>query len=485
MLAIFEMRRAVAPALLLAVATFVMACGKAGRTRVQVSEPEIPVDRGSGPQCEEGTLRDCSQVAGSDGAKVTCRIGSQECRDGSWGPCGERGIAFITRQLGASSAQSSACKDNPCTADCLGFDADQPVPIENPSGDGFTFEGNPNEWGNAPGGFEGKQDCGRAEGGCLDGYPKKCNGDPIPYNRFDGCQAEHHCDDATNECVRNEPGWTFPSSVCPGVDLSVGPACYNGQNHGFPVCNRGNTALAAGTPIKIAITNGNAYDLSCPKITNGTICTIQPTEPLLPGDCLRVANGGSCTWNGNAVAYVNADLSIPECGMPLPSPPTSATQPGCSNNWSDVKTGASCEVFAEGAYEVLDWEEDYTATCPVGTRPLWDLLAFEAVTSCSPGACDGTNASSVKFEVQTAPKESPTQFTDWSLAAQAPNPPFSHPASCTATGPSPSCPVKLSEIVNPMQEHLRLRITLLPSPDRKAAAALSRWQVTYVCGALE
>jgi len=480
-----DLQRSLGFVSLLAMAAFASACGKAGRSSVQVSEPEAPVDTGSAPRCDEGALRDCSKTVRDDGLIVTCGVGRQECRDGRWGPCGDEGISFMTRQLGSSNDRPAACIENPCTADCLGFDSSQATPIETPAGEGFAFEGNPNEWGTAPGGFEAKQDCGRAAGGCMQGYPKKCGGDPMHYNRFDGCQAEHHCDAVSNECVRNEPGWTFPESVCPGVDLSVGPSCHNGQNHGFPVCNRGNASLAAGSAIKVAITNGNAYDLACPKITNGTICTINLAKPLLPGDCVRVVQGASCDWNGNAVAYVNADLSIPECGMPLVSPPQNATQPGCSNNWSDIKTGAACEVFAEGAYETIDWIEEYTATCPVGRRPVWNVLAFEATTSCSPGDCNGSNASSVQFEVQTAPQHSPTQFSDWVLAAHAPNPPFSHPALCTATGPSPACPVKLSSLVEPMQEHLRLRITLLPSPDRKAAAALSRWQVTYTCEALE
>lgn len=464
--------------------TGLFACGKAGRASMQASEPEASRLTGALPQCEDGAIRECAEPVRDDGHTVTCRIGNQECRDGRWGPCGETVVSFATRTTAAPSERPPACIQNPCIPDCLGFDDGKAAPIENPTGEGFSFEGNPKEWGNAPTGFEEKQDCGRANGGCIGGYPKKCGGDPMHYNRFDGCQAEHHCDEVSNQCIRNAPGWRFPESVCPGVDLTVGPSCFNGQNDGFPVCNRGNSSLAAGTAIKIAITNGNAYNLTCPKITTGTICTVELTEPLLPGDCIRVVRGSSCDWNGNAVAYVNADLSIPECGMPLVWPPQNATQPGCSNNWSDVKPGATCEVFAEGAYEPIDWIEEYTATCPVGRRPLWNILAFEAVTSCSPGDCNGANTSSVKFEVQTATGANP-QFTDWVVAAQVPDPPFSHPALCTLTGPAPSCPVRLSTVVDPMQEHLRLRITLLPSPDRKAAAALLRWQVTYVCGSIE
>lgn len=320
----------------------------------------------------------------------------------------------------------------------------------------------------------------------MNGYPKDCGGAPTHYNRFDGCQADHHCDASSNRCLRNEPGWTWPTSVCSGVDLSVGPACNNGKNHGFPVCNRGNSSLAAGASIKIAITNGNAFDPACPKITKGTICTVKPTAPLRPGECIRVVQGPSCDWNGNAVAYVNADLSIAECGIPLASPAQNATQPGCSNNWSDVKTGATCQVFVEeGAYEPMTLVEEYTAVCPTGTRPRWGLLLYEAVTPCSPGACDGSNAAHVKFEMQTAPSWDPGTYTDWITAAHAPAPPYTHPSSCKSTGPGP-CPVTLPSVLPAADhEHLRLRVTLTPSADGRAGASLSQWQLTYNCGAYE
>lgn len=467
------------------------ACSTNGRAPWLSSEPEgvHPIDLGGGIETcnEEGEIRDCSEKIGlGDNNVVTCKRGIQECRRGMWSRCGEESVIFLTRQVGLTNDSPPACADNPCSPECMGFDESQPTPITNPSGPGFSFEGNPNEWGNAPGGFESKQDCGRASGGCLHGYPKGCGGAPTHYNRFDGCQADHRCDADTNRCVRNEAGWTWPANICAGVDLSVGPACHNGQNHGFPVCNRGNTSLGANVPIKIAITNGNAYELTCPIVTKGTVCTVKSPTPLQPGECLRVVNGGSCTWSGNAVAYVNSDLSITECGMPLRSPAESAIQPGCSNNWSDVKTGATCQIFVEeGAYEPMTVVEEYTAVCPVGTRPKWGLLVYEAVTPCSPAACDGSNAASVKFEMQTAPSWDSTTYSNWITAAHAPAPTHTHPSSCRTSGPDP-CPVTLSSVLpSPAHEHLRLRVTLTPSPDGKAFASLSQWQLTYDCGAYE
>lgn len=466
-----------------------LGCSKSDRASWLTSEPSAPSDTGSVVSlCEEGAIRECAEKAGEQAEFVTCKLGIQECRDGVFTPCGEKGVTFITRHKTLSGEGPSICFDNPCNAGCLGTGSDYPSAISNPSGPGFAFEGNPKPWGNAPGGFEGKQDCGRTASGCLSGYPKDCNGSPKHYNRFDGCQADHHCDEATNRCVRNAPGWTWPNSVCPGVDLSVGPACHNGKNDGFPICNRGNTALPAGTPIRVAIDNGNAFDLTCPKITKGTICTITPEAPLRPGECIRMVQGkgkNGCQWNGNAVAYVNSDLSIIECGMPLANPPQNATQPGCSNNWSDIKTGDTCQTFTEDKFEPLSLTEELTATCPRGTLPRWGLLVYDAITPCSSLHCDGSNASSVKFEAQTASLSNPAVFTPWVVAAHAPSPPHTHPSGCTSSGPLP-CPVKLGSVLSNIgDEILRLRLNLLPSPDGRAGASLSQWQISYQCEALE
>lgn len=472
----------------LAASALLASCSTSGRAPTLSSEPEGFADIGSrGDVCEEGSLRECSVKLSARQGAVTCLRGHQECRGGAWSACGQKTVSFVTRRMGFHSAVPSACSDNPCNPECMDFDESPDIPIGNPPAPGFSFEGNPNEWGNAPDGFESKQDCGRSQGGCLGSYPKKCGGDPMHYNQFDACQADHHCDAVTNTCKRNDPGWTWPASVCDGIDLSVGPACYNGQNDGFPVCNRGNTAIPSGASIQIALVNGNEFDLSkCPpKLDKPTVCSLAVNAPLLPGECLRVVRGPACQWSGNVVAFVNWDLSIPECGLPLAQPPQKAKQPGCSNNWSDVKTGAACQLFVEEAYEPLTFVEEYTATCPVGTRPLWGLLAYEATTPCSPGACHGDNASSVKFEIQSSNAFAPGALTDWVTVAHAPDPPHTHPSTCTLSGPSP-CPVQLASIMQaPRDDNLRLRVTLGPSPDGKAAASLKRWRITYNCEAVE
>lgn len=447
-------------------------------------------------RCEaEGSLRECAVRIGERGEWVSCMRGMQACHDGVWGPCGRESITFVTRRLATSSHAGgptgalqgteppSSCTAEPCNPECLAFDEKPVSPISSPYLPGFTYEGNPNEWGNAPQGFVNKQNCGDHGPGCLSGYPKDCSGDPQHYNRFDGCQADHRCDEATDKCIRNMPGWKWPESVCPGVDLSIGPSCSNGTDVGFPLCNRGNSDLPAGTSIRISIRNGNSYDFTCPRINGGQACNVKTTAPLRPGECMRVVRGPSCNWSGNTVAYVNSDKAVAECGISQAI--QSATQPGCSNNWSDVTSGAICQTFTEYNFDPTVIEDEYTAVCPSGTLPTWNLLVFEAMTPCSPGDCDGTNASSVQFEMQTASSTAPDDFTNWVTVAHAPSPPYSHPSSCGSAGPSP-CPVSLASVLpEPRHEHLRLRVTLTPSPDGQAGSSLANWQITYNCGANE
>lgn len=441
-------------------------------------------------KCTPGETRVCTKKISEHEGVINCFCGTQECVDGSWGDCGGTGSitskpasssdqggdepGSSTQSLSQPSSGAPSCKDNPCNPYCVGFDEKPASPITPSYTAGNSFEGNPDEWGNAPEGFEKKQDC--SDGGdCRTGYPKKCNGDPTNYNKFDGCQADHNCNMATGKCDRNGPGWKWPASVCPGVDLTAGPACHNGTNDGFPLCNRGNTAVPAGTTIKSVINTGNWLQFAaCPLNPSGTTCSITLAAPLGAGQCVRIVAGTHCNWNGNGVVYVNSNQGVAECGMPQPSPPTNVTAPGCSNNWSDVKKGSVCQTYSTGGHTTKVVSETYEAVCPSGTHPQWDRLVFASTTPV------GT---SVRFAVQTATAASPTTFAPATptVAATAPT---THPANCTTGGPSP-CPVDLYTVLGgtPAAHHpnLKLTVTLNPSQDAQSAPSLSSWQVTYSC----
>ena len=440
-------------------------------------------------KCVTGATRTCTKKLSEHEGVLSCFCGTQECVDELWGECGgagsvttktapesetQSGPGQSTAALSQPSKSAPGCASDPCNPYCVGFDEKPPTPITPPFAEGNSFEGNPDPWGNAPEGFEGKQDC--SEGGdCRTGYPKKCGGDPLHYNRFDGCLADHHCNQSTGKCDRNGAGWKWPTSVCAGVDLTAGPSCNNGKNDGFPLCNRGNTAVPAGTTIESTIKTGNWLDLdSCPLNPSGTECSIKLTAPLNPGQCVRIVDGTHCNWSGNAVVYVNSNQAIKECGMPQPSPPIGVSAPGCSNNWSDVKNGSVCTTFSTGGYATKVVTETYNATCPSGYHPQWDRLTYSATTPSD---------SKLTFAVQMASAKTPTAFspTTPKVAATAPT---THPASCGSGGPSP-CPVDLYTVIgDPAAVHhpnLKLTVTLTPSTDAQSAPSVSSWQITYSC----
>ncbi len=446
--------------------------------------------------CEDGEVRTCSLTVDQDAEQIHCLNGTQECRDGYWTRCGEIGAALIShhprpqRELGVdktpqalSSPSDSVgnCDADPCAVGCMGFDEVPTIPIHDP-GSVIIFA-NASEWGNGPTGFINKQNCNT----CGAGYPKNCNGTPQHRNMFDGCLADHHCNTTTGQCNRNGAGWTWPAATCPGVDLTLTPYCTRYEesvyiDEGFSVCNRGNAPLAAGSVIKIAVRNGDWLNFtpSSVSVTGAQFCNKTLTTALAPGSCERVTIA-DCPLTGNAVAYVNYDGSIPECGYPEPAALGTATAPGRSNNWSDVKPGSNACITLTAADTLIPME-DYVAECGDNETPVWDLLTFDTVIPCSPGACDGTNAGWVAFEAQTAWSDDVIGTISAPIAvAVAPN---TQAAVCSLTGPSPNCPVNLKTALgSPLntRDLLRLTITLAPSPDKQVAPSLNNWQVTYRC----
>jgi hypothetical protein len=129
---------------------------------------------------------------------------------------------------------------------------------------------------------------------------------------------------------------------------------------------------------------------------------------------------------------------------------------------------------------VTPYQQDYEAKCPVGAHGQWSALAYDTTT---PKNTSGT--SSVKFEVQTAPRLAtglPGTFVPASpvLAADAPS---MHPSVCPMSGPSP-CPRDLFAILGAVQarnEFLRLKVTLTPTPDKYASPTLKNWMVSFSC----
>jgi hypothetical protein len=459
---------------------------------------------------QEGAVRDCYARLSTSGDPLRCLVGKQRCEHGQWSACGADG-ATVTQYdqpytargtLGILGNTPVPC-DNPCNPSCNVFDNPDAGAVTGDKDGGVTYSGSSGEWGNSPGGFQGKQNCGK--GGtqgtgvaCDQGFPRDCNGAPTHYNKYDACQSDHWCDSVTGNCLRAGAGWTYPNGTCAGVDLTAGPTCDDGTGDGFPICNRGNTTLASGTVVKFLVDDGNKYAFpsatSCTKITTGLCTKTVPAGGLKPGECMRRKYGadapdGNCTWPGNSIVYVNADLAIVECGMASAGTGTGvdATKPACFDNWSDIKSGSLCSTFTNALYTAKTRVETYVATCSNQKKPVWKSLGFVGTTPCNPGSpCTAMNASSIVFEAQTGQVGADGGGVNLSAlkpVAKAPNPPFTQAANCPLFGGPAGCPVDVETALgaDAKSPYLSLKMTVNPTPNGVATATLSYWQLTYEC----
>jgi hypothetical protein len=436
-------------------------------------------------------VRECHVPMGEQGQVRTCFDGTQICTAGSWGDCGGAagtirttnlgdsrltptlvgtdGVAFAhTSSISAPSKAAAACANNPCNPYCVGYDEDAGAGIKAEGGTAGPSYNGVAGTGNVPAYFVDK--------GLCDALHPPCPACTGPSN----CQFDYQCDIPSGKCVKWLIGQVLPSSVCPGIDLTQGVACSNSGNVAAPLCNRGNTALAANTTIEVKGYVGASVSFPTTNcaLPTGTVkgtCTASiGATPLNPGECRTMDYGGcAIDFSGETALYVNSNLAVAECGLP--------SSPGCSDNWSFYKDpGTPCTMITGTSYTPTPYQQDYEAKCPVGTHGQWSALAYDTIT---PSNVSGT--SSVKFEVQTAPRLAsglPGAFVPAGplLAADAPG---THPSVCPLSGPSP-CPRDLFAILGSAlarNEFLRLKVTLAPTPDKAATPTLKDWKVTYAC----
>lgn len=448
---------------------------------------------GGGPCAPEGAVRDCHLKLGEHDGVVDCFEGAQECRGGSWSGCGGRDITLSSIQLGSLQTQAngnglaplafggpSGCVGNPCNPYCRQAGEDAGLSADGGSTVLYTFSGS--EWGNAPGGFIGKQDCTNPGCSATSGFPHACNGNPTHYNKFDACQAEHHCDDiGAGTCVRNTvpADWKWPAATCPGIDLTVGPACVSGGVEGFDICNRGNTAMTvAQGPINIFIDTGNGYDFGGGAATcavKAASCTKALAAPLQPGSCIRVTEPECAAWgNGNKIAYVNSNQSVPECGGTAAG--VGATQPGCNNNWSDIKKGGStCQNATTGSFAPTTITQTFTATCSTpDTHPVWKNFVYNTTVPV------GT---SVKFEAQVSDVTLdggtgavwPAVGTFQTLVTETTT------KNCAMSGPGPGCPFDLYTTLGTAAQYETFTMKITITPTASTTPVLNSWAISYDC----
>jgi hypothetical protein len=349
------------------------------------------------------------------------------------------------------------CATDPCDPYCKSVtsDAGEGGITSTPGGGSYSATVG---LGGTPAGFASKELCNP----CTGPFPNTC-GAFTHYNKFDACESDYHCNTATGACVENGAAWTWPTSVCAGVDLTVEASCSTGSSYMFPVCNRGNTAVPSGKTLAFYIVNGNQWSVNpntCPALS--TSCSYTLTSPLLPGTCQPVT---TCAWAGNSVAYVNSNNAITECAAP--------TGPGCGNNWADIKSGATtCSTVS--SYTPTQVTQQYVATCASGSHVHWNFLTYSSVV-----ATNASGNSDVLFEAQTAPVTGGVigTFTSYVTLADAIK---TNPAVCQSP-----CEVdlfaKLGGVPTATNEVLNLRITVSPTPDSQASGTLQNYALTYDC----
>jgi hypothetical protein len=151
------------------------------------------------------------------------------------------------------------------------------------------------------------------------------------------------------------------------------------------------------------------------------------------------------------------------------------------NNWTDVKAandvGGTCTAQGVISYVPKTYVQTYQASCPVGSKPQWMFLAYDATTPSS-----GASSSTIRFDVRAGDNVDGGSVSYGSSVNVALTPP--DPASCPMSGVA-SCPkdlfTKLSGIPGAQKEMLELTVTLTPSADALVAPTLKSWQITYSC----
>jgi len=491
----------------------------------------------------EGAIRDCHTAVSEENGVRTCMHGTQVCMGGRWSACGASGEAMLeSRVLGvhppeeeepngvrpqthlaAGDPDARACRLNPCTPDCRGYDEDagplgtdaslkfDAVVGTSATPPGFVdklLRDKANSWG---------ADCERWE-----------TGDNTTGHVHSACQSDYYCQrhasggtdgrcaqfaEGPNETHAGKLGGTTNGGVeCLDAypDLTLGTPCSLAGAIVTPICNRGAAPVPAGTVITVAeegpslltptaptltaTADPAAPMLACPTFT--VDCNITLAADLNPGFCVRFSSaqcaGGG--FSGNGSLYVNANKSVRECVIQprVLGPPISAHGPtaeqqlqyGCANNWTGFNASQIPACITAQEPKIVTYE--YNGTCPAGSVPQWTKLAWSSTTP---------STSYILFEVRVRSRLADGGFGDWGpwatvgRAKQSSAPP-DDPQSCPMNGPAP-CPKDLFAPLSDAGasglaargEQLEIRISLMPA--LLVGPTLYSYNLAYACVAAE
>ncbi len=515
-----------------------------GAERTDVTNGSGPSQPNADDTCKtEGAVRDCHAAVSVKNGVRTCMHGTQVCSGGRWSTCGATGESTLESRMlgvspspeeeeasgvrpqthvGAGDPDANACRLNPCTPDCRGYDedagpltTDASLKFDAVVGTAATPPGfvdkllrdKTNGWG---------ADCERWE-----------TGNSETGHVHSACQSDYYCQrhasggtDGRCAQFKEGPNETHAAklggSTNGGVecldaypDLTLGTPCGLGGAIITPICNRGAAPVPAGTVITVAEegpspltptapTNTGVPDpaapmAGCPTFTAD--CSITLAAPLDPGYCIRFSSA-QCSggFSGNGSLYVNANAGVRECVIQprVLGPPISAHGPtveqnlqyGCANNWTGFNASQipACVTFQEP--KVVTY--GYNGTCPAGTVPQWTKLAWSSSTPTT---------TSILFEIRVRSRLADGGFGDWGpwvavgRAKQSSAPP-DDPQNCPMNGPAP-CPKDLfaplsdagASGIAARGEELELRISL--NPAGMVGPTLYSYNLAYACVARE
>lgn len=459
----------------------------------------------TGPCSIEGQTSTCHVETGRSGSIVNCFSGTQTCTNGAWGPCGDGagtltsvdvkeltargGLSPLAVTSSSASPDAGGCSSNPCNPNCLGIDTD--AGSLKPDGGiiSVAVVGSLIDYSSYP----TAKKAAMSSPTCTMGSP--------PAN-YQGCNYDYCCartGDAgtTGTCQK----WVDEPATCvaPAArDFTTGVGCKDasGVSH-IPVCNRGLVAATTGS-LLLAGYPGNPNAAGSVSICQNPSSNNPPegclidlaVAPIPAGKCIDVnvaraaanlvpgikCNSASDFGNGNRTSMVNPPgtnfSNLPNLGA---GNYTQLAEADTCNDYSFVYTQTgSCATYGIQPPPPATDTFRYTATCPVGSRPVWNQFAYSTqVPSVSQVVFTGRTAQ-VLADGGTGAFGAPVTLADVQSGA-------GDPAICTMGGSPAGCPKSLTTLLgNPGATYpvLEIGVTLTATT---AIPTVGGWQVSYSC----
>lgn len=251
------------------------------------------------------------------------------------------------------------------------------------------------------------------------------------------------------ECRENALGYS--DGTCLGYDLAAGVPC----GDLVPVCNHGTAPFNGPLTIGYWDAQHGQMSLETPSRSPDGVCFVAALS-IAPGNCVEVA---CAVPDGLHTLVIDPDDVLDECGAGL--------YDRGLDNWT-VHDGRSCSGGGGGIQQV---EYLYAAACPYGSSARWGFLTWNT---------DVPDGTSIRFSAQAAYSETELTSGGYVLVGTARSAPVDT-SRCGLAGPSGSCPIKLSDVLNlghNQGQFLALQIELEPTA---STPVLRDWQVTYTC----